>query len=164
MGIKSKGGDKSAAAAKKKLAKLGELPATLDRELQTMAMQVQLTAINMAPIYTEKLRHNIIYRRVGSQRDAKGRFVKGGLGVHIIEFKTDKADYFDRVLSEMTVGRITEEKNSGLFQPSKKSVETARAAGEIAGGLFMQRAMLKHENEITAKLQQKGNQFIKMIF
>ncbi|MDH2045659.1 HK97 gp10 family phage protein [Acinetobacter johnsonii] len=140
----------------RRLAKLSEMPVTMDRELRNLALEMGEVATHMSPILTGRLRNNIRYSRVGSERNAKGQFVKGGLGIHTISLVYSQ-DYFSRVHNEMAVGRTGQK-----YQPSEKSMEAAAAGGEIAGGLFMHRAMQKYQPIIAARLAQVAKKFIQI--
>ena len=159
MGLKKARGGHSISNAKTKLMQLGEMPAVLDEELRALALEMRDTAVNMAPTYTNALRESITYTRQGGQRNAKGQFFKGGLGMHVVELK-HKKPYFAHVHSNMKVGR-TGERN---YEPSEKSVAAAAEAGEIAGGLFMERAMQKYTPIIAARLAASAQKFIKTKF
>lgn len=154
---------KGLTALQKRLQKLSAMPQHLDRELQHLAMEMADTAINMAPIYTGKMRDSIRYRRVSAERNAKGQFVKGGLGIHYVEFNYNRGDYFERVHEEMTIGRIGKGMK-GILQPSERSVEVAASAGEVAGGLFMQRAFQRYQPIIAQKLRKASAEYIRMIY
>jgi hypothetical protein len=155
--VKSRGAG-SITHLQKKLKKLSQLPATLDAELQLLSMEMADTAINMAPTYTNKLREAIKYRRIGGERNAKGQFVKGGIGIHIVEL-THSQDYFTKVHETMSVGR-----KGAKYQPSERSVAIAADAGEIAGGKFMTRALQKYEPIIVQRLGGSADSFIRTLF
>ena len=140
----------------RRLAKLSEMPETMDHELRNLALEMGEVATHMSPILTGRLRNNIRYSRVGSERNVKGQFVKGGIGIHTISL-VHSQDYFSRVHDEMAVGRTGQK-----YQPSEKSMEAAAAGGEIAGGLFMHRAMQKYQPIIAARLAQVAKKFIKI--
>lgn len=158
MGFKKGRGTGGITHLQKKLVKLSRLPSTLDTELQLLAMEMADTAINMAPTYTNKLREAIKYRRIGGERNAKGQFMKGGIGIHIVEL-THSQDYFTKVHETMSVGRT----GKG-YQPSEKSVAIANAAGEVAGGLFMERALQKYDPIIIQRLGGTADKFIRTLF
>lgn len=160
MGLKK---SKGITALQRKLQKLSNMPTSLDKEMQHVAMEMADTAINMAPVYTGKMRDSIRYRRVSAERNAKGQFVKGGLGIHYVEFSYSRAPYFERVHETMTIGRIGKGVK-GILQPSEHSVEVAASAGEVAGGLFMQRAFVRYEPIIAARLRKASANYIRMIF
>lgn len=160
MGLKKGMGSNGISSLRKRLTKMKtELPQVLDHEVRAVALEMAETAINMAPTYTNLLRNSIKYKRTGGERNSKGQYVKGGLGIHIVELNLGAASYFERVHSEMSVGR-----DGSKFQPSEHSIETAAAAGEVAGGLFMERSRQKYAFIIPAKLGAKAQKYIKAAF
>lgn len=122
----------------------------IDAMLKGMAVQVQETARNMAPIEYGDLRSAIQIRRLGVQ-GAGGRFMKGMNSYEVYinnnhAVSDEKAkhissvgEYAWYVHEHMEVGR-----GGSGFRPSVDSMEASAAAGEIAGGRFLDRALERH--------------------
>lgn len=125
------------------------------------ALELQQTARNMAPEDYRDLKDAIQIGRTADGRDERGRFAKGGGSTYSIyinnghpvrdpESKKSAAtvgEYAWHVHEHMGWGS-----NDTGFMPSAKSVEISKAAGEVAGGKFLERAMQKHSASIYQRV------------
>ena len=151
---------------KLKLERLKKLPNVLDQELGEIAQEVQQTARNMAPIQYGGLKQAIQVRRTAAtQKGVKG-FVKGKSSFQIyINPMTPAPGHKEGVVGGYAwlvhehMGWAGMAASAAYeFMPSAKSV--AAGNGEVVGGKFLDRAMLKHRGQIKAKLSRKARKFI----
>lgn len=146
------------------LQRLKKLPQVLDEEMSEIAHEVQQTARAMAPVEYGGLKSAIKVRRTAAtQKGVKG-FMKGKSSFYVYIDPTQPAvgrkenfvgEYAWLVHEHMGYGGTV-----GAIMPSKESIAAGLAEGEIAGGRFMDRAMLKHRGKVRAKLTRKCRQFI----
>lgn len=147
---------------KLKLERLKKLPNVLDQELGEIAQEVQQTARNMAPIQYGGLKQAIQVRRTAAtQKGVKG-FVKGKSSFQIyINPMTPAPGHKEGVVGGYA-WLVHEHMGwagvPNVIMPSVASV--AAGNGEVVGGKFLDRAMLKHRGQIKAKLSRKARKFI----
>lgn len=147
-----------------KLERLKKLPTVLDQEMSVIAHEVQQTARAMAPIDYGGLKSAIKVRRTAETRKGVKGFVKGKSSFYIYIDPMQPAigrkenfvgEYAWLVHEHMGYGATI-----GPIMPSSQSIAAGAAQGEIAGGKFMDRAMIKHRGKIRAKLSRTARKFI----
>ena len=148
--------DRQIREVKLKLERLKRLPAVLDQELRQIADEVQETARNMAPIEYGGLRKAIQIRRIAApQKGVKG-FQKGKSSFQIfINPNTPAPGHKEGVVGGyawLVHEHMGWTGRPNVIMPSEKSVNASAAAGEDAGGKFLDRAMQKHKGKIRGKL------------
>lgn len=129
--------------------------------LRAVADEVQQTARNMAPEDYGDLKDAIQVSRQGDGRDELGRFMKGGGSTWSVYINNNHPVRDpEQKKSAETVGQyawhVHEHMGWGAndtgFMPSQKSVAISAAAGEIAGGKFLERALEKHSSSIYQRV------------
>lgn len=130
--------------------------------LREAAEEIRQTARNMAPEDYGDLKDAIRVGRRGAQ-DASGRFSSGAGSTYTVYIDNNhRVKDPERKKSAETVGQyawhVHEHMGWGTnvtnFMPSQHSVATSAAAGEIAGGKFLERAMEKHATSIYQRVAQ----------
>lgn len=147
-----------------KLERLKKLPNVLDQEMKEIAHEIQETARNMAPIQYGGLKQSIKVRRTAATQTGVKGFVKGKSAFQIyVDPMTPAPGHKEGVVGGY-VWLVHEHMgwagNPNVIMPSEQSQAAAAAAGEVAGGKFLDRAMLKHRGKIRAKLSRKCRMFI----
>lgn len=156
--------DRQVREIKLKLERLKKLPQVLDQELNQIAHEVQQTARDMAPIQYGGLKQAIQVRRTAApQKGVKG-FQKGKSSFQIyINPMTPAPGHKEGVVGGYA-WLVHEHMGwagvPNVIMPSLASVQAGLAAGEIAGGKFLDRAMLKHRGKIRGKLTRTTRKFI----
>lgn len=122
-------------------------------EMRALAFSIQQTARNMAPIQYSPLRNSIKIQRTAVGQKGQRGFKQGFSAYNIyIDMSTPApfraggvvAGYAYMIHEHMGYGNV-----KGAIMPSLRSIEAGN--GEIVGGKFMVRAMLKHQQ--TTKLR-----------
>lgn len=156
--------DRQVREIKLKLERLKKLPQVLDQELNQIAHEVQQTARDMAPIQYGGLKQAIQVRRTAApQKGVKG-FQKGKSSFQIyINPMTPAPGHKEGVVGGYA-WLVHEHMGwagvPNVIMPSLASVQAGLAKGEIAGGKFLDRAMLKHRGKIRGKLTRTTRKFI----
>lgn len=158
--------DRQVREIKLKLERLKKLPQVLDQELNQIAHEVQQTARDMAPIQYGGLKQAIQVRRTAApQKGVKG-FQKGKSSFQIyINPMTPAPGHKEGVVGGYAwlvhehMGWAGMAASAAYeFMPSAESV--AAGNGEVVGGKFLDRAMLKHRGKIRGKLTRTTRKFI----
>lgn len=145
-----------------KLNKISEdLHNETNKELHETAVIIQQTAKNMAPIQYSPLRKSIKIQRTAVAKKGVRGFVSGLSSYNIyVDFSTSAptrggtvASYAYMIHEHMGYGNVI-----GSIMPSKISI--ASGNGEIVGGKFMERAILKHQPTLVTKM----NRAVKFVF
>lgn len=142
-------------ALKIMLEKIKGVPDIADRELKLIAVEIQKTARNMAPIEFGDLKKSIVIRRRGgSVRNAKGQFV-AGQSTYEISINNNQISSSSGVVGTY-VWKVHEHMGWGGHKedlmPSKESVAAGHMHGEEAGGKFMDRSFARYEPLVKNRL------------
>lgn len=147
-----------------KLERLKKLPQVLDEKMAEMAQDVRQTARDMAPVDYGGLKQAIQIKRTAATRKGHKGFIKGKSTFYVYINPMTPAvgraenfvgEYAWMVHEHMGYGSVP-----GAIMPSEKSIAAGAAKGEVAGGKFLDRAMLRHRGKISAKLTKESTKFI----